>query len=141
MVNANKIAAWIFVKKNKATTEKKEKIKPIAKAVLAEIFPAGIGLNFVRSIFESIIRSCHIFKIADPEAPIAISSKLIPLMKIDFSDGATSIAHNAVNMTKEITPGLIKTYICFNKFTSEGKLKPTLEDSSCSCLCLFKATS
>ena len=130
-----------MVKKNKATTEKKENTKPIAKAVLAEIFPAGIGLNFVRSIFESIIRSCHIFKIADPDAPIAISSKLTPLIKIDFSDGATSIAHNAVNMTREITPGLINTYICFNKFNSEGKLKPTLEESNCSCLSLFKATN
>jgi len=129
-----------LAKKNKATTEKKENTKPIANAVLAEILPAGIGLNLVRSIFESIIRSCHIFKIADPEAPIAISRRLIPLMKIDFSDGATNIAHNAVNITNEITPGLIKTYTCFKKFNSEGRLKPTLEESKCSCLSLFTAT-
>ena len=127
-------------KKNKPTTEKKEKTKPMAKAVLAEIFPAGIGLNFVRSIFESIIRSCHIFKIADPDAPIAISIKLTPLIRRDLSDGATSIAHNAVNITNEITPGLIKTYTCFKKFNSEGRLKPTLEESKCSCLSLFTAT-
>ena len=131
----------MFVKKNKATTEKKENTKPVAKAVLAEILPAGIGLNFVRSIFESIIRSCHIFKIADPEAPIAISNRLIPLMKIDFSDGATNIEHNAVNITREITPGFIKTYTCFKKFNSEGKLKPTLEENSCSCLFLFTVTN
>ena len=131
----------MFVKKNKATTEKKENTKPVAKAVLAEILPAGIGLNFVRSIFESIIRSCHIFKIADPEAPIAISNRLIPLMKIDFSDGATNIEHNAVNITREITPGFIKTYTCFKKFNSEGKFIPTLEEKKCSCLSLFTVTN
>ena len=65
-----------MAKKNKATTEKKENTKPIANAVLAEIFPAGIGLNLVRSIFESIIRSCHIFKIADPEGAIFFEVKI-----------------------------------------------------------------
>ena len=113
----------------------------MAKAVLAEIFPAGIGLNFVRSIFESIIRSCHIFKIADPDAPIAIKIKLTPLIRRDLSDGATSIAHKAVNITKEITPGLIKTYTCLNKCKRDGRLIPTLEASICSELFLFTATN
>jgi hypothetical protein len=78
---------------------------------------------------------------ADPDAPIAISSKLIPLITSDLSEGATSIAHKAVNITKEITPGLIKTYTCFNKCNREGKLIPTLDVSSCSCLFLFTATN
>ncbi len=106
------------MKKNSATTEKKEKIRPIPSAVLAEIFPEGIGLNFVLSIFESIIRSNHIFKIADPEAPIAMSIRAIPLINKLLSEGASNIAHKAVNITKEITPGLIKTYSCFKKFTT-----------------------
>ena len=108
----------IFVKKNNATTEKKEKIRPIPSAMLAEIFPEGIGLNFVLSIFESIIRSNHIFKIADPDAPIAIRIRATPLINKLLSEGASNIEHKAVNITKEITPGLIKTYICFKKFTT-----------------------
>ena len=98
--------------------KKKEKIRPIPSAVLAEIFPEGIGLNFVLSIFESIILSNHIFKIADPDAPIAIRIRATPLINKLLSDGASNIAHKAVNITKEITPGLIKTYSCFKKFTA-----------------------
>ena len=101
--------ALILEKKNNKTTEKKENTKPIAKAVLGEIFPAGIGRNLVLSILASIILSCHIFKIAEPEAPIAINNNEIPLIKRLLSEGARSIAHNAVKMTKDITPGLIKT--------------------------------
>ena len=65
----------MFAKKNSKTTEKKEKIRPTARAVFAEIFPAGIGLNLVLSIFESITLSFHIFSIAEPDAPIAINNK------------------------------------------------------------------
>ena len=50
------------------------------------------------------------------------------------------VIFTAVNITNEITPGLIKTYTCFKKFNSEGRLKPTLEESKCSCLSLFTAT-
>ena len=108
-MKASNKAAWIFVKKNKETTEINEKTKPKAKAVFADILPEGIGLNFVLSIFESIILSCHIFKIADPDAPIAIKSKEMPFMKKLLSDGAINIEHRAVKTTNEITPGLIKT--------------------------------
>ena len=114
-MKANNMAANIFAKKNRATTEKKENTNPTARAVLAEILPEGIGLNLVLSIFESIIRSCHMFSIAEPEAPNAISSKQIPCMKIFLSEGARSIAQSAVKITKEITPGLISAYICFKK--------------------------
>ena len=96
-------------KKNKPTTEKKEKTKPIAKAVFGFISPDGMGLNFVLSIFESIILSFHIFNIADPEAPIAIITKLIALIKRLLSEGANSIEQSAVKITKEITPGLTST--------------------------------
>ena len=99
----------MFVKKNNETTDMKEKTRPVAKAVLAEILPDGIGLNFVLSILESIILSCHIFKMADPDAPIAISNSEIPLINKLLSEGAINIEHKAVNITKEITPGLIKT--------------------------------
>ena len=108
-MNANKIEALIFPKKNKPTTEKKEKISPIPRAVFAEIFPEGIGLNFVLSILESIIRSNHMFKIAEPDAPIAIRVRAIPFINKLLSDGANNIAHKAVNITREITPGLIST--------------------------------
>ena len=117
-MKAKRIEAVILVMKNKATTEKKENTRPIPRAVLAEIFPDGIGLNFVLSIFESIILSNHIFKIADPDAPIAIRIRATPLINKLLSEGASNIAHKAVNITKEITPGLIKTYNCFKKFTT-----------------------
>ena len=107
-MKANNIDAIILAKKNSATTEKKEKTRPIPRAVLAEIFPEGIGLNLVRSIFESTIRSNHMFKIAEPEAPTAISTRAIPLINKLLSEGASNIAHKAVNITREITPGLIK---------------------------------
>ena len=89
--------------------EKKEKINPVPSAVFAEIFPEGIGLNFVLSILESIIRSNHMFKIAEPDAPIAIRVRAIPFINKLLSDGANNIAHKAVNITSEITPGLIST--------------------------------
>ena len=111
-----KSIAKIFAKKNKDTTERKEKTNPTASAVFADMLPEGMGLNLVLSIFESIIRSCHILRIADPEAPIAISNRQIPFRKIFLSEGARSIAHKAVKITRDITPGLIKTYICFKKF-------------------------
>ena len=91
------------------TTEKIENTKPIANAVFGFISPDGIGLNFVLSIFESMTLSFHIFKIADPEAPIAIITKLIALTKRLLSDGANSIAQSAVKITKDITPGLTST--------------------------------
>ena len=97
------------MKKNRETTDINEKTKPTAKAVFADIFPDGIGLNFVLSIFESMILSCHIFNIADPDAPIAISNNDIPLMKRLLSEGAINIEQRAVKITREITPGLIKT--------------------------------
>tara|TARA_B100001063_G_scaffold26046_1_gene19924 strand:- start:148 stop:531 length:384 start_codon:yes stop_codon:yes gene_type:complete len=123
-VKASNKAACIFVKKNSETTDINEKTSPTAKAVLAEISPEGIGLNFVLSILESIILSCHILRIAAPEAPIAISNKETPFMKILLSEGAINIAHKAVKITKEITPGLIKTYICLKKPTSEKVFIP-----------------
>ena len=98
-----------MAKKKSKTTEKKENTRPVARAVFAEILPEGIGLNFVLSILESIILSCHIFKIADPEAPIAIKSNETPLTNKLFSEGAKIMAQRAVNITREITPGLIKT--------------------------------
>ena len=88
------------------TTEKKENTKPIANAVFGFISPDGIGLNFVLSIFESMTLSFHIFKIADPEAPIAIITKQIALTKRLLSEGANSIAQSAVKITRDITPGL-----------------------------------
>ena len=99
----------MFAKKNNKTTEKKEKIRPTARAVFAEIFPAGIGLNLVLSIFESITLSFHIFSIAEPDAPIAINNKETAFKKRLLSDGAINIAHKAVKMTRDITPGFIKT--------------------------------
>ena len=99
----------MFAKKKSKTTEKKEKTRPTARAVFAEIFPAGIGLNLVLSIFESITLSFHIFSIAEPEAPIAINNKETALIKKLLSDGAINIEHKAVNITRDITPGLIKT--------------------------------
>ena len=107
-MKAKSIDAMIFVKKNKATTEKKEKTSPIPRAVFADIFPEGIGLNLVRSIFESTILSNHMFKIAEPDAPTAMSTRAIPLTNKLLSEGASNIAHKAVNITREITPGLIK---------------------------------
>ena len=108
-MKAKSIEAIILVKKNKATTEKKQKTSPIARAVFAEILPEGIGLNFVLSIFESIIRSNHIFKMAEPDAPRAMRIRAIPLTNKLLSEGASNIEHNAVNITRDITPGLIKT--------------------------------
>ena len=127
-MKANSKAAKIFAKKNKDTTERKEKTNPIARAVLADIFPAGIGLNLVLSIFESIIRSCHILRIAEPDAPTAISNKQTPFIKIFLSEGARSIAHNAVKITSEITPGLMRTYICLKKLrTDTSKMLSSFE--------------
>ena len=100
----------MFVKKNNPTTETTEKTSPIASAALGEKPPEGIGLNLVLSIFLSIPLSCHIFKIAAPEAPIAIKIKDIALMKKLLSEGAIIIAHKAVNITSEITPGFISMY-------------------------------
>ena len=77
----------------------------------AEKPPEGIGLNLVLSILLSIPLSCHIFKIAAPEAPIAIKIKDIALMKKLLSEGAIIIAHKAVNITSEITPGFISIII------------------------------
>jgi len=114
------------VKKNNATTDINEKTSPMAKAVLAEILPDGIGLNFVLSILESMILSCHMFRIADPDAPMAISNNEIPLIKRVLSDGAINIEHNAVNITKEITPGLIKTYTCLKNLVKEENKIPRL---------------
>ena len=96
------------MKKNKETTDMNEKTKPIANAVFADMLPDGIGLNFVLSIFESIILSCHIFKIAEPEAPTAINNNEIAFIRRLFSEGAISIEHKAVKITNEITPGFIK---------------------------------
>ena len=90
-------------------TEKQENTRPVAKAVFAEIFPEGMGLNFVLSILESIILSCHIFRIAEPDAPKAIRISEMPLISKGSSDGAKMIAHKAVKITREITPGLINT--------------------------------
>ena len=59
------------------------------------------------------------FRIAAPDAPIAISNNEIPFIKRLLSEGAINIEHKAVKITKEITPGLIKTYICFKKLTNE----------------------
>ena len=125
-MKANNKAAWIFVKKNNETTDINEKTKPTANAVLAEISPDGIGLNLVLSILESIILSCHIFRIAAPEAPTAINNNEIPFIKRLLSEGAINIEHKAVKMTKEITPGLIKTYICLKKLTNERISNPKL---------------
>jgi hypothetical protein len=58
---------------------------------------------------ESITLSFHIFNIAEPEAPIAISNRETPFIKRLLSDGAINIAHKAVKITRDITPGLIKT--------------------------------
>ena len=99
----------MLAKKKSKTTEKKENTRPIAKAVFAEILPAGIGLNLVLSILESITLSFHIFNIAEPEAPIAINKRETPFIKRLLSDGAINIAHKAVKITRDITPGLIKT--------------------------------
>ena len=99
----------MLAKKKSKTTEKKENTRPIAKAVFAEILPAGIGLNLVLSIFESITLSFHIFNIAEPDAPIAIKRRDTPLIKKLLSEGAINIAHKAVKITRDMTPGLIKT--------------------------------
>jgi hypothetical protein len=101
--------ALILAKKKSKTTEKKEKTRPTAKAAFAEMLPAGIGLNLVLSILESITLSFHIFNIAEPDAPIAISNRETPFIKRLLSDGAINIAHKAVKITRDITPGLIKT--------------------------------
>ena len=85
---------------------------------MADIFPAGIGLNLVLSIFESMIRSCHILRIAEPDAPATISNKQTPFIKIFLSEGTRS-AHNAVKITSEITPGLMRTYICLKKLVAD----------------------
>ena len=99
----------MFVKKNNPTTEKTEKTSPIASAKFGEKLPEGIGLNLVLSIFLSNPLSCHIFKIAAPDAPIAIKIKDIDLIKKLLSEGAIIIAHKAVKITNEMTPGFIKT--------------------------------
>ena len=108
-MNANSSDAWILAKKKSRIVEKQENTRPVAKAVLAEIFPEGMGLNLVLSILESIILSCHIFRIAEPEAPKAIKINEIPLIYKLWSEGAKIIAQRAVKITSEITPGLIKT--------------------------------
>jgi len=49
------------------------------------------------------------FNIAEPDAPIAIKRRDIPLIKRLLSEGAINIAHKAVKITRDMTPGLIKT--------------------------------
>ena len=98
-----------MAKKKSKTTDKTDKTRPTAKAVFAEMLPAGIGLNLVLSILESITLSFHIFNIAEHEAPLAISKRETHFIQRHFSDRENNIAHTAVTITKDITHGLLNT--------------------------------
>ena len=50
----------------------------------------------------------------------------LPFIKRLLSEGAINIEHKAVKITKEITPGLIRTYICLKKLTNERINNPKL---------------
>lgn len=103
------MAAYKLVKKNNPKTDKTEKPSPIDSAALGEKPPEGMGRNFVLSICLSKPLSCHIFRIAAPEAPIETKINDIDLIKKLSSEGAIIIAHKAVKITREMTPGFINT--------------------------------
>ena len=89
--------------------EIKERIIPNNKACSLLILPVGIGRKHVLLIIASTSDSYHMFSAPAAPEPIATASKEKKPVRKDTFTGATNRPTTAVNRTRDITLGFIRS--------------------------------